>query len=177
MNVQDLLDDIISKEGGFINHPADRGGATKYGITIRTLGRYLGRKASIEDVKGISVDLAKEIYLAEYYYAPRINTLIEEVQPKVFDMSVNHGARNAVRIMQQVINKSGFGALTVDGFIGNMTRQALEAAYNAMDCYFINALVDERNNFYDAIISNDPSQAVFKNGWKNRSNSFRVEVQ
>jgi lysozyme family protein len=174
--IDDLLDDVISKEGGFVNHPADRGGATKYGITIHTLSRYLGRQATVDDVRSITVDLAKEIYLADYYYSPRINTLNEAVQPKVFDMAVNHGARRAVKILQQVINKAGFGALSVDGAIGNLTRSALDDAHAAMGGYLINALVDERNNFFDAIIARRPSQQVFERGWKNRSNSFRVEV-
>jgi lysozyme family protein len=176
MSVDALLDDIISKEGGYVNHKADRGGPTNFGITQRTLSNYLGRRATIQDVKNLSLDLAKEIYLANYFYGPRINTLPEEVQQKIFDMGVNHGPRRAVKIAQSVVNKAGFGPIGKDGVIGPQTRGAIEISHGEMGDYFINALVDERNAFYEAIIRNDPTQEVFKNGWLSRSNSFRVEV-
>ena len=33
MNIDELIDALIEREGGYVNHPSDRGGATKYGIT------------------------------------------------------------------------------------------------------------------------------------------------
>ena len=56
-------------EGGYVNHPSDPGGATNMGITIGTLSRWLGRKASIEEVKNLTREVANQIY-REYYWVP-----------------------------------------------------------------------------------------------------------
>jgi len=56
----DAIDEIIHTEGGFVHHKADKGGPTNLGITQRTLSYYLGRKASIEDVKNITKETARE---------------------------------------------------------------------------------------------------------------------
>ena len=52
-NVADLIDDILRREGGYVNHPADKGGPTNFGITQDTLSRYIGRQALISDVKNL----------------------------------------------------------------------------------------------------------------------------
>jgi lysozyme family protein len=60
---------ISQWEGGFVNHPDDPGGATNMGITIGTLSRWLGRKATVEDVKNLTREEANKIYRA-YYWEP-----------------------------------------------------------------------------------------------------------
>jgi lysozyme family protein len=42
-SMERLLDEVIAREGGFVHHPADRGGPTKYGITQATLPRSRSR--------------------------------------------------------------------------------------------------------------------------------------
>ncbi len=69
MNITDEFFDLtVNLEGGFSNRAADHGGATKYGITQNTLNGYnLICKLPSEDVKDISVDKAKEIYVKNYF--------------------------------------------------------------------------------------------------------------
>ena len=62
VSVQHIIKEIIRREGGYVNHPNDRGGPTKYGVTHKTLSRYLKREASIEDVKHMTEETAYEIY-------------------------------------------------------------------------------------------------------------------
>jgi len=70
--VESLIDDIIRREGGFVNHPADRGGPTKYGITAKTLGnwRQLGWLATSDEVATLTESEAREIYRHRYILAP-----------------------------------------------------------------------------------------------------------
>lgn len=64
MTVEEIIEGIIHKEGGYVNHPNDRGGPTKYGVTQKTLSRYYGYQASIEDVK-ISTNRSHMIFTKE----------------------------------------------------------------------------------------------------------------
>ncbi len=61
-SIEAMIDDIIRRAGGFVDHPAIRGGSTDFGITQKTLFRYLGRKASKPDVCHLKHELAAEIY-------------------------------------------------------------------------------------------------------------------
>lgn len=174
MNLEQLLDDLLRREGGYVNHAADKGGPTKYGITQATLSKHLGHTASIEEVKGLSKELAKEIYLADYYYTPRINTLPEQLQAQVFDIGVNSGPRTAVKMLQEVLNMAGYEC-DIDGMIGPGTRKQCQLAQEQMGNLLTNALSEYREHFYKGIVARKPSQAVFLEGWLKRAREFRVE--
>jgi lysozyme family protein len=64
-----VMEFVYAREGGFANHSQDPGGATNMGITIGTLSRWLGRKATVEDVKNLTKEEATKIYRA-YYWEP-----------------------------------------------------------------------------------------------------------
>ncbi|MCP3923338.1 MAG: hypothetical protein GY714_12210 [Desulfobacterales bacterium] len=171
-----MIDEVLKKEGGFVDHKSDRGGPTNFGITRKTLSKWFGRDASVFDVRNLKVDIAKEIYRQNYYYVPQINELPFDIQPIVFDSAINHGPRRAVRFMQNVLSKAGFKSGSIDGIIGAKTRIAAFTAETEMGEYFNNAVVDERINFYKLIVSNDKTQEVFIKGWLARAESFRKEV-
>lgn len=174
MTLDELLGGLLRREGGFVDHPSDRGGPTKYGITQRTLSAWLGRPASVEEVRALDEATAREIYVSRYLAGPRIDTLPEPIVPLVFDCAVNHGPRTAVRFVQRVVNEAGFGPCDVDGVLGPDTRRRADTAQAEMGGFFCNAVVEERLAFYDAIVARDPSQAVFLKGWRARAEDFRV---
>lgn len=176
MTVDDLINDVLKREGGFSNRAADRGGPTKYGITQGALSRWLGRPASIDEVRQLDEATAREIYERDYYIAPRLDTLPEPVRPVVFDWAVNHGPRGAIATLQHVLNLAGFGPVDEDGTLGPKTRNAATRAQSEMGPLFGNAIVDERENFYTARAAADPSQAIFLKGWQARAEDFRQEV-
>ncbi len=62
MRIEGLIQAVMRKEGGFVDHPADRGGATNLGITQATLSVYLGRKATLTDITTLKPEVAREIY-------------------------------------------------------------------------------------------------------------------
>lgn len=176
MDYKSIIEKVIETEGGYVNDPADSGGPTKYGITQNTLSSWIGRRATVEDVKALSIDTATEIYTSEYYFKPRIDQMPEAIQDIALDTSVLHGPYNAVRMIQNVINASGIAAVDTDGVAGPETLKALGEAYNEMQGYFINAIVDERIAFYEKLVARKPSQKKFLTGWENRANKFRVRV-
>jgi len=175
--IEGMIDDILRREGGFVHHPADRGGPTKHGITQRTLSAYLGRAATVEEVRSLSAELAAEIYRRDYFLAPRLDGLPARIQPFVFDSAVNHGPRRAVRLVQQVCDAAGFGPIAPDGIFGPQTRRAAAEADRVMGAWLLAALVEERRNLYRQIVAHDPSQRVFLDGWMNRVAEFDVPME
>lgn len=171
MLIDKLLDDVIKSEGGFVNHSADHGGATKYGITQGVLSEWRGRMVSVVDVSCLRPDEAKDIYRRNYYFDPKINLLPELVQPIVFDMAVNMGCKAAIKLAQQVFNKMGTPILS-DGSIGGKTIMSAKAACNVYGQEVVNAIVNARVHFYQGLAEKDPRQKVFLAGWLKRANSF-----
>lgn len=171
--IDKILDDIIRSEGGYVNHPNDKGGPTKYGVTQRTLSKFLKRSATIEDVQNLTIPIAKEIFTSMYLYEPRLHTLPVALQPQLFDMSVNHGPRNAVVMLQDVLNLAGFEC-GKDGVVGPTTRKQADEAFAAMGTLLINAISERREQFFRNIVARDSTQAVFLKGWLRRAKEYRV---
>ena len=78
--VREIAREIISREGGFVDDPDDPGGATKHGVTIHTmrrLGLDLDGDNDVDraDVQRVSVALAEEIFLRDYFERPKIGQL------------------------------------------------------------------------------------------------------
>lgn len=175
--IEQMIDDILRREGGYVDHPADRGGATNFGITQKTLSQYLGHNVLKRDVQNLSEDVARDIYERNYYYSPRIDRLPSAIQPFIFDSAVNHGPRRAIKFVQSVCNQAGYNPpLSEDGAMGPNTRRGAEWAQTEMGSVFLKALLEERRNFYLAIVASRPSQQVFLNGWMNRVDEFEEEV-
>lgn len=171
-SVDSMILDIIRREGGFVDHPADRGGPTNFGITHKTLARYLDREVTRDDIRKLSRTLAAEIYRRAYYLEPRIDALPPGIRAFLFDSAVNHGPRRAIKFLQTVLNASGFGPLDVDGLSGPKTRRQAKMAADRMGPWLLLALAEERRMFYRLIVERDPSQRVFLKGWMNRVAEF-----
>jgi len=179
MSIKAMVDDIIAKEGGYINHPADRGGPTKYGITKAAYADYFNRSigtVSTTEIKRLLKSTAEKIYLKNYYVAPNINLLQSAIQPIIFDMAVNHGPVRAIKILQKTLDANGYYPGGIDGLIGRRTISAAESALSDLGHRVISILVDARVDYYRKIVAHDPSQSIFINGWENRAESFRPAV-
>ena len=167
-----MIEEVIRREGGLVERPGESGGSSKFGITQATLAHSLGRTATALDVEALSPDQARQIYRRDCYDGPRIDRLPARIQPLIFDSAVNHGPGCAIAFVQRVCNLAGFGQLAVDGVCGPKTIRAAHDAAWAMKDWLLAALVEERRNFYRAIVERDPSQAIFLDGWLARLRAF-----
>jgi len=178
LTVKQIIADILKREGGYVNHPDDRGGPTNYGITAMSYAEYFRRKShsdvTIAEIKSITPATAEKIYYTLYYVRPNIVSLPVSIQPIVFDMAVNHGCQGAVQILQNTLSDYRYDPGAVDGLIGKKTIDAATKAANDLGVYFLNAIIGRRIKYYQDIIKNDPSQAVFEDGWIARAESFRT---
>jgi lysozyme family protein len=129
-SVRELAEEIVAREGGYVNDPSDPGGPTKYGVTLGTLrmaGMDLTRDGQVtaSDVAALSREQAVSIFIDRYFFRPRLDLLPEPLQPPVFDMYVNAGS-TAVKILQRLLNTRG-QTLADDGAIGAATLAAVRA--------------------------------------------------
>ncbi len=120
-SVRQIAEEIVAREGGFVNDPDDPGGATNYGVTLgtmRALRRDIDHDGDVDvaDVRGLTRAEAVEIFIRHYFERPGIGLLPIELQPSLFDMYVNAGA-NAVKVLQRLLARKGF-VCTDDGVIG-----------------------------------------------------------
>ncbi|WP_283393184.1 glycoside hydrolase family 108 protein [Photobacterium phosphoreum] len=179
-SIEAMLDDVLRKEGGYVDDPADAGGATNRGISLRYakgVGLDLDGDGDTDkdDIRLVTVEDAKRLYREDFYTGPRIDTLPVAIQPVLFDYAVNSGPPRALMAMQRVLNLADFPC-DVDGVIGPQTRKQADVASEAMGGYLVNAICDYRQRFYDRIVERNPSQQRFLKGWTRRCDSFRVEV-
>lgn len=166
MSADKIIDDILKREGGFVNHRSDKGGPTNFGITSKTLGEYrkLGRDASFVEVQNLSKEEAKEIYSSLYIRKPRFDQIRnEKLQELVVDSGVNSGTQRATEWLQEALG------VVVDGNIGPKTFYALNACLPE-DVY--RKFLKLRFRFIGRLITETPSQAVFASGWINRISEF-----
>ena len=181
-DVQSLAEEIVAREGGFVNDPDDPGGATNFGVTIGTM-RRLGLdltgdgQVSEADVRALSREQAVAIFLEHYYRRPGIAALPEVLQPSVFDMYVNAGG-NAVRILQRLLGEMGHD-LTVDGVLGPQTIRAAQAAFGAAPDHLAGAYGIARRSYYYALADRRPASRKYarrrdggKGGWILRAEEF-----
>ena len=163
--MRDVIDRVIEREGGFVNDPDDRGGATKFGITRATLAWYRQREVTIREVEQLTLDEARAIYDRRYWTGPRISRIpYAALAELVFDCAVNHGPRQAIRWLQAAL-----GGVAVDGIIGAETLAALDRA----DLEAVRRdVLRRRIIFFGKLISSNPAQGKFAHGWLKRVAEF-----
>ena len=180
--VREIAEEIVAREGGFVNDPDDPGGATNFGVTIHTmraLGLDLDRDGwiTVADVRRLSRAQAVDIFIEHYFVRPRIAELPEALQGSVFDMQVNAGM-NAVKILQRLVTEMGHPA-AVDGVIGPATIRAVRAAHDAAPHHIADAYAIARRNYYLRLADARPASRKFarsraggKGGWIRRAEEF-----
>lgn len=181
-SVTDIAEEIVAREGGYVNDPDDPGGATKYGVTLATM-RRLGLDLSGDgritetDVRRLTREQARDIFVEHYFRRPGISGLPEQLQASVFDMYVNAGG-NAIRVLQRLLNDMG-ETLQVDGALGPQTLAAAHRAAEAAPSHIADAYAIARRNYYYAIADARPASRKFarrrdgaKGGWITRAEEF-----
>lgn len=180
--VRQIAEEIVAREGGYVNDPDDPGGATKHGVTVGTL-RRLGLDLTGDgmvdaaDVRRLDRKQAADIFVRHYFEAPGIARLPEVLQASVFDMYVNAGS-HAVKILQRLLQEMGQD-VAVDGKIGPRTAAAA-AAVCAQDADLVrDAYGIARRNYYFDLADQRPasrkyarSRAGGKGGWIKRAEEF-----
>lgn len=127
MNVNDIIEDVLKAEGGYVNNVNDSGGETNFGITV-AVARANGFQGAMKDMPR---DFAFKVYLKQYVEAPGFNLMLpmsEAVVAELVDTGVNMGPAIAGKFLQRALNVLQDSVkLAVDGVCGPATRTALQA--------------------------------------------------
>jgi len=151
-------------EGGFVNDPADLGGATMCGVTLKTYKSIYGQDKTINDMFRMTQDEWRTIMKGEYWDRCRADYIrSQSVAEMLVDWCINSG-KPAIKGIQRLIS------VDVDGIMGNITLAAINRAESA-DLW--RRLKDARIQYYHSIVAARPANKKFLNGWLNRVNDFQ----
>lgn len=179
MSIDRYLANLVDVVEGpkYTNDPNDRGGPTKYGITQRTLARYLQKPVSPVMVEAMTRDTALAIYRQDYVTLPGFDKLADVSVPvalECIDTGVNMGPQVATVLLQRCLNTLG-ADLKVDGGCGPKTCEAVRAVIAKRGAEGVHILLlmlnCEQGARYIAIAEADTMQRKFVFGW------FRQRVQ
>ena len=157
---------ILKWEGGYVNNPADPGGATNRGIIFTLYKQYclsLGLLPTIEGLKNLTEDQAKFIYRENFWNRMKGDDIKDQQLANIiFDGYVNMGGRT-LKMWQQC------AGVDIDGVVGHNTIAVTNMASGRVlfDC-----IKDRRVMYYNELAERKPSMKVFLKGWLNRINSF-----
>ncbi|MDR6768606.1 lysozyme family protein [Acidovorax delafieldii] len=157
MNFDQAFHQLLGHEGGYVDHPADPGGATCWGVTERVAraNGYTG------PMKSLPVDVAKAIYKRDYWDAVRADEVPDAIRYSLFDGAVNSGVKQSVKWLQRALG------VTDDGVLGPQTLQAA----NAADGPTLKAkMLGARLQF----MADLPTWPAFGKGWSRRIASLMV---
>ena len=169
-----LIDALIEREGGFVNHPADRGGPTCWGITEAVARAHGYRGAMRKLPRGEAADIYRRIY----WLRPRLDAVAERsaaIASELFDTSVNMGPAVAIAFLQRALtalnrNAADFPDLTPDGRIGPATLAALDRflavrGRRSGETVLLRALEALQGERYIRLAERRPANEAFLYGW------------
>ena len=173
MNIDQLIDDVIAREGDYSNRPADRGGPTRWGITeavARAFG-YHGAMAAFPRENAVA------IYRRSYWVRPGFDRLAEVapgIAGELFDTGVNMGPGVAVSFLRRVLNALNRGArdypdLLPAAAIDDPTLAALRVFLRTRaphgEAVLLRALQALQGERYLELAERRPANEAFLYGW------------
>ena len=173
MDVAELIDAVIGREGGYANHPADRGGATRWGVT-EAVARAHGYRG---DMRSFPRAEAVRIYERIYWERPgfdRVGENAPKIAAELFDTGVNMGPGIAVSFLQRALNALNRGASDyADITPGVRVDIETEAALNAYlvkraphgEAILLRALEALQGERYLSLAERRPANEAFLYGW------------
>lgn len=166
---------LLEREGDYSDHPHDRGGKTRYGIT-EAVARHWGYPGAMSE---LPKSFAQQIYYEAYWRPLRLDdvaALSYALAYELFDTGVNMGITTAAKFLQQALNalnRQGrdYPDLVVDGLLGSKSLHALSEYLRRRgevgERVLLTALNCLQGAYYIELARLDPSQETFLFGWLN----------
>ncbi|MFQ3637187.1 MAG: glycosyl hydrolase 108 family protein [Cyanobacteriota bacterium] len=166
---QEALRFTLRWEGGYVNHPADRGGETNCGITTATYRAYRqGKGLLVQSVRLITEDEVREIYERLYWRPAQCGMMQRPLAIAHFDTAVSFGVGGATMFLQEILG------LRVDRVFGPVTQRAIAQASH-LD--LAQRLCQARIDYRYRRVTRDAAQRVFLQSWLNRDSDLLRYIQ
>ena len=174
IDIDGLIEGLLEREGGYVNHPADKGGPTCFGITeaVARAHGYAG------PMRQLPRDEAAAIYTRLYWLRPRLDEVARRSQrlaAELFDTGVNMGPAVAVTFLQRALtalNRNGrdYPDLVPDGRVGSQTLAALDAflelrGKTGAERVLLRSLEALQGERYLRLAERRPANEAFLYGW------------
>lgn len=147
------------RKTGYVDHPADPGGVTKFGIAQNFVTDL--------DVKKITLDQAKTVYEKRYWVANNCQVLPYPLNVLHFDACVNHGGKAAAKFLQRALG------VPVDGNVGPITLAKVKD-FDAFE--LCDKALKAREAFYFRLVELKPTSKVFLKGWLARISGLSAYI-
>lgn len=174
---------VLQHEGGFVDHPSDPGGATNFGVSLRFLKAEVaaGRldldqfdfdddgDIDEDDIRGLSREDAIAAYRFRFWDPYGWDRFHETIAIKSFDLAVNMGPRQAVKLLQRACKACGQD-IADDGVLGPITARTIHRIEQDVGPFALRAaLRSEAAGFYRVLIAGNSAFSAFKTGWLRRA--------
>lgn len=171
--VDQMIEEVIAREGGYSDHPADRGGPTRWGVT-QAVARGAGYNG---DMRQFPIEAARRIYREIYWSGPgfdRVEPIFPKVADELLDTGINMGPGTAGGFLQRALNAlnrggADFPDMAIDGRIGSRTTGALVAFKSrrgaAGEAVLLKALDALQGERYVRLAEQRPANEAFVYGW------------
>ena len=113
MTFDEIIDNVLESEGGYVNDKDDAGGETNMGISKKAYPDL--------DIKNLTREAAKQIYYEDYCPPSKAEQLPNQLREVYFDMVVNFGKRGAAKVLQEACNGKNTYKIKADGMVGTAT--------------------------------------------------------
>lgn len=173
-DVNKLAPIILKWEGGYVNHPNDKGGPTNKGVTIATWRKVGYDKdgdgdIDVDDLKLLTNEDVVNRVLKPHYWdkwkADQIKN--QSVANLVVDWVWGSGSWG-IKFPQRILDVKD------DGIVGAKTLAAINEYPDHSELF--KKLWLRRKQHFEDIVKADPSQKVFLKGWLNRLNDFKFGI-
>jgi lysozyme family protein len=156
----DAINKVLLHEGGYVNNPLDKGGATNFGITQKVYETFIGRPVTIAEMKAMPKGNAIAIYKKDYWDKVQGDKIKNYgVAFALFDQSVNRGHKKVISQAQSIL-KIPVNGIAEANFVTAINK------YPSKD--FLDKFITMSKQSYIDIVKNNPSQVTFLKGWLNR---------
>lgn len=171
-DINKLAPFILKWEGGFVDDPLDRGGATNMGVTMGTW-RSVGYDKDgdgdidVEDLRLLSRnDVIERVLRPHYWNRWRADQITNQSVANILVDWVWASGAHGIKRPQKLLG------VTADGVVGPKTLAALNAQ-DPMELFF--RIKNDRIRFINEICAANPSQNRFRKGWINRIEDLKYE--
>lgn len=173
MPIESLIDDLLDREGGYVSHPADRGGPTCWGVT-EAVARAEGYRGAM---RALPRDAAVVIYRRLYWLRPgfdAVHARAPRLAAELFDTGANMGPAVAATFLQRALNALNRGQrdypdLALDGAVGRATLRALDAFLltrgRSAEEVLLKAVEALQGERYLRLAERRPANEAFLYGW------------